>query len=283
MTKTLTPEEQAQKKVRAGALLGAAFLTATSAVGPGFLTQTAVFTEDLGADFAFVIASIILIHIGTQLNVWRIMSVSGMRAQDLATKVFPGLGVFVSILIALGGFAFNIGNLAGAGMGFNVLFGVDVRLGVVVSALIGCGIFLSKEMGKALDKFTKILGGAILIVIVYVAVTSGPPVGEAALRTVAPTQIPFFPIVTLIGGTVGGYIVFAGGNRLLDAGLIGKENVADVDKSALRSVGIASLVRIFLFLAVLGVVNAGMQLDPSNPPASAFQLGAGNIGYKMFG
>ena len=34
-------------------LIGAAFLMATSAIGPGFLTQTAVFTERLGPSFGF--------------------------------------------------------------------------------------------------------------------------------------------------------------------------------------------------------------------------------------
>jgi len=42
-------------------------------------------------------------------------------------------------------------------------------------------------------------------------------------------------------------------------------------------------MRIILFLAVLGVVSQGLSLDPDNPPASVFQLAAGNIGYKMFG
>jgi Mn2+/Fe2+ NRAMP family transporter len=36
-------------------ILGAAFLMATSAVGPGFLTQTTVFTKQLAASFGFVI------------------------------------------------------------------------------------------------------------------------------------------------------------------------------------------------------------------------------------
>ncbi len=34
-----------KEKKSGGALLGAAFLMATSAIGPGFLTQTAQFTE----------------------------------------------------------------------------------------------------------------------------------------------------------------------------------------------------------------------------------------------
>ncbi|MDW8467474.1 MAG: hypothetical protein RML35_15340 [Chloroherpetonaceae bacterium] len=65
-------------------LLGAAFLMATSAIGPGFLTQTTVFTERLGASFGFVILASVLIDIAAQLNIWRILAVAEQRAQDIA-------------------------------------------------------------------------------------------------------------------------------------------------------------------------------------------------------
>ena len=55
---------------QAGATLGAALLMATSAIGPGFLTQTAVFTQAFGADFAFAIAASVLVDIAAQVNVW---------------------------------------------------------------------------------------------------------------------------------------------------------------------------------------------------------------------
>jgi hypothetical protein len=55
---------------RRSALAGAAFLMATSAVGPGFLTQTAVFTAQLGASFGFVIAVSVLLDLAAQLTVW---------------------------------------------------------------------------------------------------------------------------------------------------------------------------------------------------------------------
>ncbi len=48
-------------------LMGAAFLMATSAIGPGFLTQTAVFTDQLKAAFAFAIVVSILIDIVVQV------------------------------------------------------------------------------------------------------------------------------------------------------------------------------------------------------------------------
>ena len=106
-------------------LLGAAFLMATSSIGPGFLTQTTVFTQTLLASFGFVILISIILDIGAQLNVWRVIGVSGKRGQDVANMVMPGLGYLVSLLIVMGGLGFNIGNIAGAGLGFNVIFGLD--------------------------------------------------------------------------------------------------------------------------------------------------------------
>ncbi|RML52351.1 Membrane protein, partial [Pseudomonas syringae pv. maculicola] len=65
-------------------LVAAVFMMATSAIGPGFLTQTATFTATLGAAFAFGILASILIDFVVQLNVWRIVSLTKMRAADLA-------------------------------------------------------------------------------------------------------------------------------------------------------------------------------------------------------
>jgi Mn2+/Fe2+ NRAMP family transporter len=39
------------------------------------------------------------------------------------------------------------------------------------------------------------------------------------LKTFAPDTIDMMAIVTLVGGTVGGYITFSGGHRLIDAGV----------------------------------------------------------------
>ena len=170
-------------------LLGAAFLMATSAVGPGFLTQTTVFTQTLGASFGFVILVSIIIDIGVQLNVWRIIAVSEMRAQDIANTVLPGLGHFVSVLIVLGGLAFNIGNVAGAGLGLNVLFGISSETGAVLAAAVAIGIFLVREAGKIMDRFAQVMGLLMILLIVFVSVTSAPPVAEAAVKSFFPDEI----------------------------------------------------------------------------------------------
>ncbi|MCI4136816.1 divalent metal cation transporter [Bacillus vallismortis] len=264
-------------------LMGAAFLMATSAVGPGFLTQTATFTNTLAASFGFVIIISIILDIFAQTNVWRIIAVSGKRGQEIANMVLPGLGYFIATLVVLGGLAFNIGNIGGAGLGLQVLFGITPEIGALISAVVAILIFLIREAGKAMDRFTQIAGFVMILLTLYVAFTTAPPVGEAVANTIAPEQISIFAIVTLVGGTVGGYITFAGGHRLLDAGIKGKESIPQVTKSSVVGILITSVMRIALFLAVLGVVSKGLHIDESNPAASVFKLAAGNVGYKIFG
>ncbi|MGA9649738.1 NRAMP family divalent metal transporter [Pedobacter sp.] len=272
-----------KKKYNWSILLGAAFLMASSAIGPGFLTQTAVFTEQLGASFAFVILLSIILDAVAQLNIWRIIAVADKPAQDIANQVFPGLGYFISFLVFLGGLAFNIGNIAGAGLGLNVLFGISVSHGAIISAIIAIGIFIYKEAGKAMDVFAKTMGLIKILLALFIAWVSEPPLAEAAIRAVNPTQFSFTAVLTIVGGTVGGYITFSGAHRLLDARQTGIENLSAVNKGALSAIGLASLMRLLLFIAALGVVSTGVKLDPSNPAASVFKLASGELGYKIFG
>ena len=264
-------------------LLGAAFLMATSAIGPGFLTQTATFTQTLLASFGFVILLSILLDIGAQLNIWRIIAVSEQRAQDIANKVLPGAGYLLALLIVMGGLAFNIGNVGGAGLGLNILTGITPEMGAIISGLIAIGIFLFREAGKVMDRFAQIMGFIMIALTIYVAVKASPPLGEAALRTFVPLELDAIAIVTLVGGTVGGYITFAGAHRLLDAGIKGKAALPEVSKSSISAILIASVMRVVLFLAVLGVVSQGVALDPKNPASTPFEYVAGNIGLLIFG
>jgi Mn2+/Fe2+ NRAMP family transporter len=271
------------KRNTTSALIAAAMLMAISAVGPGFLTQTTVFTKSLGASFGFVILLSIFIDIGVQLNIWRVLTLSGKRAQDVANRVLPGLGAVLSCLIVIGGLAFNIGNVAGAGLGLEALVGLDVTTGSVIAAGIAIAVFANRQAGQVMDRFTQLMGIIMILAIIYIAFVAKPPVAEAALRTIAPSTIDFMAIVTLVGGTVGGYITFAGGHRLIDAGVVGKESLPEVNRSAVMGISVASTIRIFLFLASLGIISQGMAIDDTNPTGSVFQLAAGEFGYRLFG
>ncbi len=268
---------------RSSAVFGAAFLMANSSIGPGFLTQTTVFTQQLMTSFGFVILVSVLLDIGAQLNTWRVLTISELRAQDLGNKLFPGLGYLLMILVVLGGFAFNIGNIAGCGLGVNVLTGLSFQEGAVISCVIALILFWVKEIGKMLDVLTPFLGIIKIALTLIVAFAAHPPLAQMVHHTFIPETISTAAIVTIVGGTVGGYITFSGAHRLLDAGIKGKESIPQVNKSAISGVLISALMRFILFAAVVGVLSQGATLDNDNPAGSIFQSAAGQIGFKIFG
>ncbi len=274
-------------KSRRAALIAAIFLMATSAIGPGFITQTATFTTKLGSAFAFAILASILIDFVVQLNIWRIVTLTKMRASDIANAAIPGTGYLLAVLVIIGGLFFNIGNIGGSGLGLNAMLGIDPKWGGAISALIAIGIFMSKSAGVAIDRLIVVAGIAMIALTLYVAIISGPPVGDALFQTFLPSTIDFATITTIVGGTVGGYITYSGAHRLLDKGTVGIENLGAVNRAALTGIAVTGLMRYVLFLAILGVVASGVVIDISgkgaNPAAQAFQAAAGDVGYRIFG
>jgi Mn2+/Fe2+ NRAMP family transporter len=274
-------------KIRAS-ITGAAFLMATSAIGPGFITQTTVFTQQLLTSFGFVILLSLLLDIAAQVNIWRIIAVAGKPAQQLANETAPGLGYVLTLLIVIGGVVFNIGNIAGCGLGMQLLLGLDNTMdypiaGAWISTCIALFFFWDKKTGSRMDTLVKWLGGVMIALTLWTVWKSDPPFALALQHTFLPEKTDVKAILTLVGGTVGGYISFAGAHRLLDAGIHGKENLNEVSRGSIRAIIIATVMRTLLFLAALGVVMKGGVLNVQNPAASVFELAAGNIGRLVFG
>ncbi|HET8644296.1 MAG TPA: hypothetical protein VFO85_02330, partial [Vicinamibacteria bacterium] len=245
------PPAAADARPARGAVLGAAFLMATSAIGPGFLTQTAVFTERLRADFAFAILASVLIDIAAQANVWRVLGVARKRGQELASALLPGLGMVVALLVAAGGLVFNVGNVAGCALGLAV-FGVPPAAGAALSAAVALFVLARPTAGRGLDLFTKALGALMIALTAVIMISSRPDYAQAARGAVWPGRVELLPVVTLVGGTVGGYITFAGVHRLLDAGIGGVGALRRLTGAAVSGILVTALMRVLLFLAVLG-------------------------------
>ncbi len=278
-------------------LFGAAFLMATSAIGPGFLTQSSTFTAQYGAPLIMIIVLATLMDITAQMNIWSVVSASGMRAQDIANRLLPGLGVVLAFLVAIGGLAFNVGNVGGVAMGFHAMIGLDEKVGAVVAGCLGIIIFSSRHAKSIMDKVATILAVVILVAVAAVAVSAKPPLKEVAQQMGNIAELPkmFVALTTLLGGSCGGYIAFSGAHRLLDAGVTGAEQVPYARRSVLQGCGASALVRILLFLAVLGTCMTGSAWNAANadiitaaahggnPAAEVFRLAAGEWGYRLFG
>lgn len=272
---------------RQWAIVASIFLMATSAMGPGFLTQTATFTVKMGAAFGFGILLSIIIDYVVQQNIWRVVTLTQKRAPDVANIALPGSGYVLAVLVIFGGFFFNIGNIAGAALGLNALFGLDTKWGGVISGAMAIMIFASRKASLVVDKSMIILGILKIAIIVVVAFIVAPPMADAFHQTILPSHVDFASITTIVGGTVGGYICYAGAHRLLDKGAVGPEHIAEVSRAATKGIVVVGIMRYVLFLAILGVVVSGATIDlashNANPAAQAFQYAAGEFGFKLFG
>lgn len=162
--------------------MGAAFLMAMAAVGPGFLTQTATFTGQMGANFGFAILICIIFDVIVQMNVWRVIVVSGKKAQVLANDIFPGLGYVLSFLVAVGGLFFNIGNVGGAGLGLNVLFGISPENGAVIAGALAIIVFVVKNALTVMDRTVQVLAVVKVAILIYIICVMTVPYHQAVYR-----------------------------------------------------------------------------------------------------
>ena len=265
-----------------GAISGAAFLMATSAIGPGFINNTSLFTGKLGADFGFIILAALLLDIVIQLLVWLTIGMKGQYAQVIANEVLPGSGHVLSLLIAGGGFVFNMGNLAGCVLGLQLLFDFSDFVAVLISLPIALLVLFS-EKKNSINTFSILLGTIMIALMAYTVFKLSVPFDLAIHRTFIPEKIDTGVLITIIGGTVGGYISFAGAHRLLDSGIKGKDQLRMIGSGAVRGIIITSLMRYLLFLAVFAVVAAGIKLSDANPASTVFFTAAGQAGKIIFG
>jgi Mn2+/Fe2+ NRAMP family transporter len=155
--------------------------------------------------------------------------------------------------------------------------------GAVISSFVAIILFLVREFGKAMDAFAKWLGLLMIAIVVFVAIGTKPPLQEVVTRTFWPSEINLVAILTLVGGTVGGYISFAGAHRMLDASEGKVPEMKAVSRSAVSGILISGIMRVGLFIAAFGVVATGFSPDSSNPAASIFRQALGPMGEIIFG
>ncbi|MBK9936207.1 MAG: divalent metal cation transporter [Cytophagaceae bacterium] len=270
-------------KNRGSAIWSASILMATSAIGPGFLTQTTVFTRNLLYDFGFIVFISVVIDVLAQTSIWRAIGISGRNIQTLGNSLVSVLGSVISILVIIGGMVFNIGNIAGTGLGLETIFGLKPLIGAILSVITVLIVFFIEDSQKVLDVFVKILAIVMLFFMILLAFKANLDFKMVVGGTFWPEKFDIKSTLTLVGGTVGGYISFAGAQKLLDGGITGTKNLGRISKSASAGILTTGIMRYLLFIGTLGVVLGGGVLNPENPTASVFFISFGEFGKIFFG
>lgn len=283
--------EKTEKNGMRFAALGAAFLLAASAVGPGFLIQTARFSAEGGQPFFYAVLLVTLADIVTKANIWSVVGAAGLTGAQIADRVQKGLGTVLTVAVVIGGLAFNTGNIGGAALGLSAVSGVPERVGVLVCATLAAGVFCFRGAKRITDVLAVVFGGIIVCAVFAVCVKTQPPV----LSTVRALPQPnaalsmFFPLITLLGGACGGYIPFSGAHRLLESG---SSSPKPFRCAAVLGASVSGIIRLSLFFAVIGVCCAGKTFlaeraaaiaGSDNPAAETFLLAWGVWGKRLFG
>lgn len=284
-------QERTERSGRRFAALGAAFLLAASAVGPGFLIQTTRFSAEGGQPFFYAVLLVTLADIVTKANIWSVVGAAGLTGAQIADRVQKGLGTVLTVAVVIGGLAFNTGNIGGAALGLSAVSGVPERVGVLVCAALAAGVFCFRGAKRIVDVLAVILGGIIVCAVLAVCVKTQPPILSTVRALPQPSAAlsMFFPLITLLGGACGGYIPFSGAHRLLESG---SSSPKPFRRAAVLGASVSGVIRFSLFFAVIGVCCAGKTFlaaraaaiaGSDNPAAETFLLAWGAWGKRLFG
>ncbi len=130
----------------------------------------------------------------------------------------------------------------------------------------------------------------MVLIALVVAVSTRPPVDLLAsvfFHLEEPVSL-LIPMITILGGSCGGYISFSGAHHLLDAEIYGRDNLSGMRKSVLLGSGVTGVIRLLLFLAAYGVCMGGGNavreaiMQSSNPAAEVFLQALGDLGFRLF-
>lgn len=272
------------KRVAFSTTLAAALVTATTQVGPGFTTQSALFgAQYLGAFFICILAALVL-DIVTQANVYRLVCYTGKHGQEIAASIHPVVGYVLTTIVVFGVCVFQFSNVSGTGLGMSALFGTSAELSTILCGLIAMAIFLSRSAQKIINVLAQVLGGILILSALVLVFIAEPPIGEIPAQIAqADLSALLLPTITILGSVCGGYGAYIGGHRLLDSGVTGKENYYLYKRTQALGTTTVYLLRVLLVLITFGAVMHGAVIDTANPAPSSYQAVAGMFGYRLYG
>lgn len=248
-------------------------------------------TADLTIQFyerlAFVIIITGIIELGIQMNIWRILTVAKTPAHLVINKIIPNFGTFMSVVVLLGGIAFNIINISGLGIGISLLFNVDIKLGASIGLMIAILFYLLNRNRITLETFIGVMLSFIIAIILlaYAFTATDVPYDVTLAKTVLP-MIDYDIVTTIammVALSIGGYISFAGAHRLIDVEITGEKYKTAVTRSAVYSVIIVTVTRLLLFFTILGLSRSNVILFKDNLLESAFSEVFGGLGSYALG
>ncbi|NNK75720.1 MAG: Nramp family divalent metal transporter [Maribacter sp.] len=242
------------KKIGPGVLIAAAF------IGPG--TVTACTLAGVGFDYALlwamllsIIATMVLQEMSARLGIITQKGLANAIKNELKTPWIRM--ILLSIVLAaivIGNAAYEAGNIGGATLGMEALFGQEYA--TFYPFIIGALAFILLYVGsyKALEKVFVTLVLIMSLSFLLTAIITKPDILEIVKGLFIP-QVPqgsVLMIIALVGTTVVPY------NLFLHASLVsekwkGKENLKAARKDTFISIAVGGVVSMAIVIAATGI------------------------------
>lgn len=265
--------------------MGAAFMGAMVSVGPALITQISNFTYEYKGAIGVVLCLVIIMTFVAQISIWRITAGSNQYIQDIANNMHKGLGSAIALMIAVCGFIFNIGNIAGASVGIHYLINWNNSACIILSMAVAIGLYASNNSKKILNIVAQISGFVFILILLYTVLQHGIPFKNITsdYSGIVNKQDLCYPALSLIGTGLGGFVMFIGAHSLIDEHRAGVNNIHEIEKTSIIGVTASAVMRVLLFFAVYAVVSQGIQIDSDNTLLSVFNASLPAVGTILFG
>lgn len=277
------------KNIGPGALVAAAF------IGPGTVTACTLAGANYGYTLLWALlfataATIILQEMSARLGLVTQKGL-GENLRELLSRSAFKWPLFILIIVALyiGNAAYEAGNLSGAALGIQAIFGetsMIYRLSVVLISAIAA-LLLWHGSYKHIEKFLIGLVSIMALAFAGTFVAVGPDF-LALFKGLVTPQIPsgsLMIVIALIGTTVVPYNLFLHASAVKnkwsgvsDLGVVRRDTAAAIGLGGLITILIASTAAASIFgmgLQVSGAGDMAVQLEPIFGPFSKYMLGVG--------
>ena len=282
---------QRLKSFGPGALVAAAF------IGPGTVTTATL----AGANFAYALlwalvfatlATIILQEMAARLGTITQMGLGEVLRERLKVSIWRW-PLFALIMVALyfGNAAYQAGNLSGAALGIEAVFGPGKHMfrSAVLFIAVVAGLILwrgnYKQIEKTLIALVLFMGLAFVATFIIVR----PDISALARGMLLPS-IPdgsLLTIIALIGTTVVPYNLFLHASAA-KAKWGGRENLSAARTDTVVAIGLGGLITVFIVstaaagmfargLSVSGAGDLAVQFEPLFGASSRYLMGLGFV------
>lgn len=252
---------------------GPATLIAAAFIGPGTVTLCATAGVEFGLELLWVLVLAMLATIVLQEMAARLGIITGKGIASLVTTELQSKGlqrflvVLILVAIVIGNAAYEAGNISGAIVGLEVLFGVQkLQLGTsllnVWSVVVGGLVVLVLWVGnyKILERILMVAVGIMSVAFILTAIVIRPSI-TALLSGIALPSLPdgaLWTLVGLIGTTIVPY------NLFLHASLVSEKWKGASFLKAARwdtviAISLGGIVSMAIVIAASAVESSGVE------------------------